>query len=110
MRKLLLLLITLVTLTNVSYASFPVLENVQQDSVKYSEIATSSDPEDGIYSVLGFVVGFLSGLLFFLPLLLLFLPNKSFRRGIYVGLLTMVILIVVALIVIIVSGGGLVIM
>ncbi len=110
MKKLILFLITITTFTNVGYASFPVLENVQQDSVKYSEIATSSDPEDDIYSVLGFVVGFLSGFLFFLPLLLLFLPNKSFRRGIYVGLLTMVILIVVTLIVIIVSGGGLVIM
>jgi|TARA_B110000483_G_scaffold243307_1_gene332419 hypothetical protein len=70
-------------LNALAYASFPVLENIQQDSVKYSEITTFSDFEDNIYSVLGFVVGFLSILLYFLPLLL-FSLNKAFRRGIYV--------------------------
>ena len=110
MKKIILLLITLTTIANVSYASFPILENIQQDSVKYSEITTFSDPEDGIYSVLGFVVGFLSVLVGFLPLLLLFSPNKAFRRGIYVGLLTMVILIVGFLAWIFASGGGLAIM
>ena len=110
MKNLLFIFFALITFANVSYASFPVLENVQQDSVKYSEIATSSDPEDGIHSVLGFVVGFLSILLYFLPLLLLFSPNKAFRRGIYVGLLTMVILIVGFLSWILASGGEFVIM
>ncbi|MBT7897128.1 MAG: hypothetical protein HN564_09000 [Flavobacteriales bacterium] len=110
MKKIILLLITLITIVNVSYASFPVLENIQQDIVKYSEITTFSDPEDGIYSFLGFVVGFLSILGYFLPLLLLFSPNKAFRRGIYVGLLTMVILIVGILTWFIASGGELTIM
>ena len=69
-----------------------------------------SDHEDGIYSVFGFVVGFLSIFLFFLPLFLLLLPNKSFRRGIYVGLLTLAVLIIGLLSLILASGGGLVIM
>ena len=110
MKKLLLILICLFSLNTLAYASFPVLEKIQQDSVKYSEITTFSDSEDNIYSVLGFVVGFLSILLYFLPLLLLFSPNKAFRRGIYVGLLTMVILIVGFLSWILASGGEFVIM
>ena len=110
MKKIILLLITLTTIVNVCYASFPVLENTQQNSVNYSEIASFSDSEDGIYSVLGFVVGFLSIFLYFLPLFLLFLPNKAFRKGIYLGLLSMVILIVGLLVWFFSSGAEIVIM
>ena len=98
MKRIIFLLITLTTIANVSYASFPVLENVQQDSVKYSEIATSSDPEDDIYSVLGFFVGLFSWVLI-LPLLFLFHPNKSFRTGIIAGFLTGALLLVIFIIV-----------
>ena len=38
MRKLLLIVITLITFTNVSYASFPVTENVQTSDVEPSTI------------------------------------------------------------------------
>ena len=92
MRKLLLLLITLVTLTNVSYASFPVAENIQTEIVENATIINA--PESSSYMLLGFFVGFFSWFLVLLPLLLLFVPNKSFRQGIIAGFLAMLILLV----------------
>ena len=93
MKKIILLLITLTTLTDVSYASFPISVHTQQESVKSSVTATLSGFEDGRYAILGFMVGFLSVFLLFLPLLFLLVPNKVFRRGIYIGLLTVLVLI-----------------
>ena len=68
MKKLTLLLIALTTLTNVSYASFPITENVQTEVVESAAIINS--PESIAYMILGFFVGFFSFVLFFLPLLL----------------------------------------
>ena len=104
MRKIFLLLITLTTLTDVSYASFPISVHTQHESIKSSVTPTLSGFEDVRYAILGFMVGFLSVFLLFLPLLLV--PNKVFRRGIYIGLLTVVVLIVLLF----TLGGGIVIM
>ena len=92
MRKLLLLLITLTTLSNVSYASFPVAENTQTEIVENATIINA--PESSAYMLLGFFVGFFSWFLVLLPLLLLFVPNKSFRQGIIAGFLAMLMLLV----------------
>ncbi len=86
MKKLLLLLITLTTFTNVSYASFPVTENTQTEVV--ATIEKIQSPESVLYMMLGFFVGFFSWFLVLIPLLLLFVPNKSFRLGILAGFLT----------------------
>ena len=85
MKKLTLLLIALTTLTNASYASFPITENVQTEVVESAAIINS--PESIAYMILGFFVGFFSFVLFFLPLLLLYVPNQSFRKGIIAGLI-----------------------
>ena len=93
MRKLILItLTTLITLTNVSYASFPVAENIQTEIVE--NVAIINAPESSVYMLLGFFVGFFSWVLVLLPLLLLFIPNKSFRQGIIAGFLAMLILLV----------------
>ena len=91
MKRIFLLLFILTTVSNFSYASFPVLENVKKSSVKHIESTVFLDSEDVIYYGLGFFVGFLSVLLYFLPLLFLFFPNKSFRKGIYIGLITLLV-------------------
>ena len=53
MKKLLLLLITLITFTNVSYASFPVSENVQTEVVQTIEAPTYGNSQSiwGILSL-----------------------------------------------------------
>ena len=53
MRKLLLLLITLVTLTNVSYSSFPVAENLEIASANYPD---DVDIAETIVNVLGLLL------------------------------------------------------
>ena len=107
MQKLILLLITLITLTNVSYASFPVAENTQTEIIENATIINS--PESIAYMILGFFVGFFSFVLFFLPLLLLYVPNKSFRKGIIVGLKIIAIPILLGILFYI-SGAQIVIM
>ena len=90
MKKLILILITLTTFTNVSYASFPVTETVQTEVVESATIINA--PESAAYMVLGFFVGFFSPFLLLLPLLLLFVPNKSFRAGIIGGFVIIMLL------------------
>tara|TARA_B100000809_G_C14762542_1_gene396355 strand:- start:65 stop:388 length:324 start_codon:yes stop_codon:yes gene_type:complete len=107
MRKLLLLLITLTTLSNVSYASFPVAENTQTEIIENTTLINS--PESTAYMILGFFVGFFSFVLFFLPLFLLYVPNKSFRKGIIVGLIIISIPILLGILFYI-SGAEIVIM
>ena len=107
MRKLLLLLITLTTLSNVSYASFPVAENTQTEIIENTTLINS--PESTAYMILGFFVGFFSFVLFFLPLFLLYVPNKSFRKGIIVGLIIISIPILLGILFYI-SGAQIVIM
>ena len=81
----------------IGFASFPVLENVQQNSIKYSKTAVFPDSDDTIHYVLGFAVGFLSIMLLFLPLLFLFSKNKAFRKGIYIGLAALLVILIVLL-------------
>ena len=63
MKKLLLLLITLTTLTNVSYASFPVTNSYQTDLVVESEniIEIPNHDYTWIYSASSFLLGILGG-------------------------------------------------
>ena len=58
MRKLLLLLVTLITFTNVSYASFPVNQNTQTEIVETIESPSygNSQPNwDKIFQILGWL-------------------------------------------------------
>ena len=58
MRKLLLLLVTLITFTNVSYASFPVNQNTQTEIVETIESPSygNSQPNwDQIFQILGWL-------------------------------------------------------
>jgi len=67
MKKLILLLITLTTLTNVSYASFPVMQDIQTEIVDENiELPTygSSQP---IWGILSFIFAVVGGLLYFTP-------------------------------------------
>ena len=68
MKKLILLLITLTTLTNVSYASFPVVEVEQIDLVVESEnvIEIPNNNYSWIYSVSSFLLGILGWFLAFM--------------------------------------------
>ena len=81
----------------IGFASFPVFENAQQESIEYSKTADFYDSDDIIYYVLGFVVGFLSFMLLFFPLLFLFSKNKAFRKGIYIGLVALLVTLMVLL-------------
>ena len=107
MKKLILILITLTTLTNVSYASFPVTESLQTEIIENATILNT--PESSLYMILGFIVGFFSFVLLFLPLLLLYVPNKSFRKGIIAGLIIIAIPILLGILFYI-SGAQIVIM
>jgi len=107
MKKLIRLLITLTALANVSYASFPVVEKEQTEIAE--SVTANNTLESTIYMILGFFVGFFSFVLFFLPLLLLYVPNKSFRKGIIVGLIIISIPILLVILFYI-SGAGIVIM
>jgi hypothetical protein len=71
----------------VSYASFPVVEIEQTEIVESVTTTNTNTPEYIAYMILGFFVGFFSFVLFFLPLLLLYVPNQSFRKGIIAGLI-----------------------
>ncbi|HIG33238.1 MAG TPA: hypothetical protein EYQ09_07390 [Flavobacteriales bacterium] len=80
MKKLLLLLITITTFTNVSYASFPVMESIQSEK---STIIDCEDPK-----LFGIEFGTARTpplLLFILPWLiplLLFLLIRGYRRDV----------------------------
>ena len=84
MKKLILLLITLTTLINVSYASFPVSENIK------SEVLTSTDSEDPDWIENLFGVNFDNGKIpplnvFILPWLiplLLFYLIRGYKRDV----------------------------
>ena len=54
MKKLILILITLTTLTNVSYASYPVTESLQTEIIENATILNT--PESSLYMILGFIV------------------------------------------------------
>ena len=107
MKKLLLILLCL---PMIGFASFPVLENEKKESVEYSKMAVFTDSDDTIHYVLGFMVGCLSFMLFFLPLLFLFSKNKAFRKGIYIGLGVLLVILLVLLSDFADTGFGLTIM
>ena len=104
MKKLYLLLIFVFS-AQLSYASFPISGLLDIASSDPAILYDSSS--NFIYTLLGFLVGLFSVLLFFLPLFLLFSPNHYFRRGIYMGLIT---LLLIAVGFSIYGGAGLVIM
>ena len=107
MKKLLLILFCLPI---IGFASFPILENEQHSKIKYSKTTVFSDSDDTIHYVLGFVVGSLSFMLFFLPLLFLFSKNKAFRKGIYIGLAALLVILIALLSDFANTGFGLTIM
>ena len=101
MKKLLLLLITLTTLTNVSYASFPVTENVQTEIIDYDSINNLP------VTFIGVLVGVLSWLIFPLNLLLpIFIRDRSFRKSVFIGWLIGIPVLIVIFILALILGGG----
>ena len=102
MKKLLLLLITLTTLTNVSYASFPVTENVQTEIIDYDSINNLP------VTFIGVLVGILSWLIFPLNLLLpIFIRDRSFRKSVFIGMLIGPLVLIVIIILAVILAGGL---
>ena len=96
MKKLILFLITITTLTNVSYASFPVTETEQTEVVEYDSINNLP------VSFIGVLVGILSCIIipfnFFLPLFIKafnYDSNRSFRTGFIIGAAIGAILLVI---------------
>ena len=96
MKKITLSLITLITLTNVSYASFPVTETEQTEVVEYDSINNLP------VSFIGVLVGILSCIIipfnFFLPLFIKafnYDSNRSFRTGFFIGAAIGAILLVI---------------
>jgi len=101
MKKLILLLITLTTFMNVSYASFPVTENVQTEIIEYDSINNLP------VTFIGVLVGILSWLIFPLNLLLpIFIRDRSFRKSVFIGLLIGIPVIIVFFIFWLIFGGG----
>jgi len=101
MKKLLLLLITLTTLASVSYASFPVTENVQTEIIEYDSINNLP------VTFIGVLVGILSWLIFPLNLLLpIFIRDRSFRKSVFIGWLIGIPVIIVIFIFWLIFGGG----
>ena len=98
MKKIILFLITITTLTNVSYASFPVTETEQTEVVEYDSINNLP------VSFIGVLVGILSSIIFPWNLLLLrfikafnYDSNRSFRTGFIIGAAIAAIIITVLL-------------
>ena len=96
MKKIILFLITLIVLTNVSYASFPVTETEQTEVVEYDSINNLP------VSFIGVLVGILSCIIipfnFFLPLFIKafnYDSNRSFRTGFFIGAAIGAILLVI---------------
>ncbi len=106
MKKTLFILIILSTLTNISYASFPVTETEHTEFIEYNIINNSP------IIWIGFLVGILSWLIFPLNLLLpIFIRDRSFRRSVFIGMIMGLLLLIVIIVVwLIASGSGLVIM
>jgi hypothetical protein len=85
MRKLLLLLVTLITFTNVSYASFPVNQNTQTEIVETIESPSygNSQPNwDKIFQILGWLSLILS-VVYFIAVLVLFWDFSYEATGLY---------------------------
>ena len=102
MKKIILFLITLIALTNVSYASFPVTETEQTEVVEYDSINNLP------VTFIGVLVGILSWLIFPLNLLLpIFIKDRSFRKSVYTGMLIGIPVLIVILILAMTLAGGL---
>ena len=85
MRKLLLLLVTLITFTNVSYASFPVNQNTQTEIVETIESPSygNSQPNwDKIFQILGWLSLILS-VVYFIAVLGQFKDFSYDNTGLY---------------------------
>jgi uncharacterized membrane protein HdeD (DUF308 family) len=88
MKKPLLLLITLITFTNVSYASFPVSENVQTEVI-IKETNRISDNPQSLWSLILGIVWF--------PLFVALLINFE-ETGAIIGLLVGVLSLILGII------------
>ena len=95
MKKLLLLVIILTTLTNISYASFPVIENIQDKNIQI--IDDNQNTGGLLFTVLSVLLSLLSLLFIFLfigsgfshngnPFLYLFLSIGSVVATIFSGI------------------------
>ena len=106
MKKLFFLLLILLTIIDVIYASFPVTETEHTEFIEYNII--NNLPIIWI----GFLVGILSWVLFPLNLLLpIFIRDRSFRRSVFIGMIMGLLLLIVIIVVwLIASGSGLTIM
>ena len=106
MKKTILFLITITTLTHISYASFPVTETEQTEVIEYNSINNLP------VTFIGVLVGILSWLIFPLNLLLpIFIKDRSFRKSVFIGLIIGIpVLIVIIFVLIFASEGGIAIM
>ena len=106
MKKIILFLITITTLTHISYASFPVTETEQTEVIEYNSINNLP------VTFIGVLVGILSWLIFPLNLLLpIFIKDRSFRKSVFIGLIIGIpVLIVIIFVLIFASEGGIAIM
>ena len=85
MKRIILLLITITTLTNVSYASFPVNQNTQTEIVETIESPSygNSQPNwDKIFQILGWLSLILS-VVYFIAVLVLFWDFSYEATGLY---------------------------
>ena len=93
MKRIILLLITITTLTNVSYASFPVTDIEQTEVIEYDSINNLP------VIFIGVLVGILSCIIFPLNLLLLiFIKDRSFRTSFIIGMSIGIILLTILLV------------
>jgi|TARA_B100000959_G_scaffold220653_1_gene233219 hypothetical protein len=66
-KKVILILILLTTLTNVSYASFPVTENLQTEIVAENIEMFSYGNRQSVWGILSFIFAVVGGLFYFTP-------------------------------------------
>ena len=96
MKKIILLLLSVMTIGNISYASFPVSENNIQTEVVDNQLNEGQKlllPATD-FNIGGFLLGFLLGLIG-VGLAYIFSDDPSFRRSAWQGLGAFVILILI---------------
>ena len=94
MKNFLLLFITLFSINAVSYASFPITENINSNEVVVNESDNSSFIGNVEFNFGGFILGFLLGLIG-VALAYIFSSDDAFRRSAWYGLGTWLILLLI---------------
>ena len=93
MIRLVLFTIALISFTNVSYASFPVDNELTEISNQIHNIESNGKLNPLLY-IIGVLVGILSCMIFPLNLLLLiFIKDRSFKTSFIIGLIIGIILL-----------------